>query len=237
MPVQTRQFLVTILISGALAGLVYGTANHLLVQPYLDVAIGLEAQGALDAGLEDAPGFWVEYQGYRDWQKGGQFVAGLILGVSFGSLFGIVYALSRDSIPGDDDRKKAVVLAALMWCVLYVVPFLKYPASLPGTGDPATVAVRTASFLALVAISGLGALGFYKVSRRLAGRARPAALLGYVGLVAALFYVLPDTGGLVSDLDLENRFRAASVTASVSFWMALGLLSGTFWRALGVQRD
>jgi hypothetical protein len=41
---KTSIFLIIVLVSGALAGLVWGSANLVLVEPYLDEAIGIENQ-------------------------------------------------------------------------------------------------------------------------------------------------------------------------------------------------
>ena len=94
--------------------------------------INIENQNLFASGEEeDTLEFWVEYEGYREWQKGGQILAGVILGTSLGALFGIVFALSRNSLPGNNDVKKALVLAGIMWLTIYFVPFLKYPANPP----------------------------------------------------------------------------------------------------------
>ena len=92
---KTAIFIVIVLLSGCLAGTIYCTLNLVIVEPYLDDAINIENQNLFSAGDEiDGPEFWVEYYEYRSWQKGGQVLAGAILGTSIGSLFGIVYALS-----------------------------------------------------------------------------------------------------------------------------------------------
>ena len=63
---KTSLFLLIVLISGALAGLVHGSSNLVLVEPYLDEAIGIENQKLFSSGEEeDTLDFWVEYQGYR----------------------------------------------------------------------------------------------------------------------------------------------------------------------------
>ena len=60
------------MISGAFAGLIHGTVNFVLVEPYLDQAIGIENQNLFDSGEEEnTPQFWVKYDGYRTWQKSG----------------------------------------------------------------------------------------------------------------------------------------------------------------------
>ena len=95
-----------------LRDLVHGSANLVLVEPYLDEAIGIENQNLFASGEEDDTlEFWIEYEGYRTWQKGGQLLAGVILGTSIGALFGIVFALSRNSLPGNNNIKKALILS------------------------------------------------------------------------------------------------------------------------------
>ena len=104
---KTPLFIIIVLVSGAFAGFVHGTINFAIVEPYLDQAIGIENQNLFESGeRENTPEFWVEYDGYRTWQKSGQILAGVILGISIGSLFGIVFALSRNSLPGKNDIKK-----------------------------------------------------------------------------------------------------------------------------------
>ena len=129
---KTSIFLIIVLLSGASAGLVYGTVNYLIVEPYLDQASELEIVICLNlARAENTPDFQVNYEGYRVWQKSGQILAGVIYGMSVGSLFGIVYAVSRNSLPGNHDLKKSLALAGIMWLTLYLIPFLKYPANPP----------------------------------------------------------------------------------------------------------
>ncbi|MFB5614870.1 MAG: CbtA family protein, partial [Candidatus Nitrosomaritimum yanchengensis] len=78
---KTSLFLIIVLISGAFAGFIHGTSNLVLVEPYLDEAINIENQNLFASGEEeDTLEFWVEYEGYREWQKGGQILAGVILG-------------------------------------------------------------------------------------------------------------------------------------------------------------
>ena len=44
---KTIVFIVIVLASGAIAGLVHGTVNFAIVEPYLDQAIGIENQNLL----------------------------------------------------------------------------------------------------------------------------------------------------------------------------------------------
>jgi hypothetical protein len=95
---RTAIFLAIVLISGALAGTIHGMANLAIVEPYLDQAIGIENQNLFASGEEeDTPQFWVEYSSYRDWQKGGQVLAGAILGTSGYNLFDSIFEISCQS--------------------------------------------------------------------------------------------------------------------------------------------
>ncbi len=230
--IKTSYFIIIVLASGASAGLIHGTVNFAIVEPYLDQAIGIENQGLFESGQqEDTPEFQVEYEGYRAWQKSGQILAGVILGTSIGALFGIVYALSRNSLPGNNDIQKAVLLAGIMWFTIYLVPFLKYPANPPGVGDADTVALRAVLYLAFIAISGFGAVGFYKLSTKLQAGKRPAALIGYGVFITAAFFAMPDNPDETGiPMDFINEFRIMSVLGVTSFWVSVGVILGYFWK-------
>ena len=224
-------FLVIVLVSGALAGLVHGATNLAIVEPYLDQAIGIENENLFASGEEENTlEFWVEYEGYRDWQKSGQVLAGVILGTSIGSLFGIVFALSRNSLPGNHDVKKALVLAGVMWVVLNFIPFLKYPANPPTVGDPETVVLRGILYLSFIAISGFGALGFYKLSKKFQNRKKLISLIGYAVFISTVFFAMPENPDNISaPMDLVEGFRAVSVLGVSSFWLSIAVFLGLLW--------
>ena len=236
---KTSLFIIIVLISGAFAGLIHGTVNFAIVEPYLDRAIGIENQNLFASGEEeDTPEFWVEYQGYRDWQKSGQILAGVILGMSVGSLFGIVFALSRKSLPGNNDIKKAVILAGIMWFTLYLIPFLKYPANPPTIGDGETVVLRAILYLSFIAISGLGAFGFYKLSKKLQKNKKLLALVGYGVFISIVFVAMPENPDEVTaPMDLVNEFRIMSVFGVTSFWASVGIILGLFWNKLNSKEE
>ncbi len=235
----TVALIVIILVSGASAGLVYGTVGVLLAGPYLEAAIEVENSAMFAAGdAEDTVEFRAAYESYREWQRGGHIVTGIVLGASIGSLFGAVYVASHASLPGRSHVAKALAVAGVMWVALYVVPFVKYPPSPPAVGDPDTIAARTLLFLVLVAASGLGALGFAKMSaflartRRLGARQSVyAGIVCYAAFAAVLLVAMPQNPDPEPDLDgaLLDGFRAASAAASASFWVAAGVILGALW--------
>lgn len=220
-----------VLVSGALAGLVHGSTNLIIVEPYLDRAINIENQNLFTSGIEkDSPKFWAEYEEYRTWQKGGQVLAGVILGVSMGALFGIIFVLSRKSLPSGNNLRKTLILAGIMWAVVYFIPFLKYPANPPTVGDAETVVLRAVLYLSFVAISGFAVVGFYKLSKKLEGKKKLLTLACYGAFITTVFFIMPENPDEISaPLDLVNEFRIASVLGVSTFWIAVGLILGVLW--------
>jgi|CXWL01.1.fsa_nt_gi hypothetical protein len=232
-------FLAIVLISGGLAGIVHGIANLAIVEPYLDVAIGIENQHLFALGEEkDTSEFKVQFDSYRYWQKGGQVLAGAILGTSIGALFGIVYAYSRKSLPGRHDLQKTFTLAAIMWLVIYFIPFLKYPANPPTVGDPETVVLRSILYLSFIAISGFGVLGFYQLYKKLQSRKKIVAFVGYAIFISMVFVVMPPNPDKISaPMELVNGFRVMSVIAVSVFWVSIAAILGVFWHKFGPDSE
>lgn len=229
-------FIAIIVLSGALAGVSLGLVNLVLVEPYLDTAIGIENQNLFASGEEeDTPEFWANYYSYRVWQKGGQLLAGAILGTSLGTLFGIVFAYSKNSLPGKSMMKKALVLSLIMWATLYVIPFVKYPANPPTVGDPETIMLRQSLYLAFMAISGLGALGFYQVYKKVNKKA--IAFAGYGIMMAAVFFVMPPNPDPVQiDSGLLTGFRVTSMIGMSVFWGVVAIILGALWQKTNPDR-
>ena len=229
---KTCLFLVIVLLSGCFAGTIYGTLNLVIVEPYLDDAINIENQYLFSSGEAiDGPQFWVEYYEYRSWQKGGQVLAGAILGISIGSLFGIVYALSKKSLPSRNNIGKTLILAGLMWFTLFVIPFLKYPANPPTVGDGETVVLRGILYLALIAISGFLAIGFYQIFKRLKAKNRILPIIGYTALISLVFFVMPENPDEIStSMELVDGFRVVAFLTGTVFWFTLALFLGIFWQ-------
>ena len=229
---KTITFITIVLVSGAIAGFVHGTINFALVEPYLDQAIGLENESLFASGeAEDNLEFWAEYESYRIWQKSGQVLAGVILGLAMGSLFGIVYALSRNSLPGKTDVTKSVILAGIMWLTIYIIPFLKYPANPPTVGDGETVMLRAILYVSFIVLSGISVVIFYKISGKFQNNKKYFGLFGYIIFITILFFVMPENPDeITAPMNLVNEFRLMSVLGVSSFWLSVGLILGLFWK-------
>ena len=164
------------------------------------------------------------------WQKSGQIVAGVILGVSIGSLFGIVFVLSRNSLPGNTYLKKSLALAGIMWVTLFLIPFLKYPANPPTVGDGETIVLRAALYLSFIAISGISAVAFYKLSKKFENNKKLISLVGYGIFITVAFITMPENPDEISaPVNLVNEFRLMSILGVSSFWISIGIILGLLW--------
>ena len=232
-------FIAIVLVSGFVAGTIHGAVNLAIVEPYLDKAIGIENQNLFASGeAEDTPQFWVEYNSYRDWQKSGQLLAGGILGMSIGALFGIVFAYSRNSLPKGHTVKKTFVLAAMMWFTIFLIPFLKYPANPPTVGDADTVVLRQTLYLLFIAISGFSAVGFFVLYKKLQNKKKGFAFIGYAVFITAVFFIMPPSPDEVTaPMDLVNGFRTMSVVAVSTFWVAEAIILGALWQKYKTKLD
>jgi predicted cobalt transporter CbtA len=228
---KTIAFILITLISGAIAGTILGLINQLLVEPYIDQAIEIEVQNTVASGEQVDMD---ELVLFRLWQKGGQIVAGTILGISVSALFGIVFAYSRDSLPGSNNKKKGLILAGIMFFVIFLIPALKYPANPPAVGDPETIEYRESLYIGMLVISGFAALGVSILYRKLGQTYRESrktivpAL--YVVIIASAFVVLPSNPDEITiSSDLLMNFRFATMITMGIFWVALGIVFGSFW--------
>ena len=228
---KTLAFILITLISGAIAGTILGLINQLLVEPYIDQAIEIEVQNTVASG---EPVDLDELVQYRLWQKGGEIVAGTILGTSISALFGIVYVYSRDSLPGSNNKKKGLILAGIMFFVILLIPALKYPANPPAVGDPETIGYRESLYIGMLVISGFTALGVAVLYRSLGQNRKESRKIIvpaiYAVIIALAFTVLPNNPDEVAiSADLLMNFRIVTTITMGIFWGALGILLGSFW--------
>ena len=222
-------FIAISLFSGAIAGTVLALINQAAVEPFIEQAIQLEVQAAEAEGEIIDP---VELRTYRDWQLGGSVAAGAIMGLSYGALFGIVYAYTRKGLPGKTEVAKAVVLAGMMWFVLYMVVAIKYPANPPAVGDPGTIYLRQTLYIAMIAISGLAALGSAFVYRKMGAKSqrKAVAIAVYAGITLVAFFALPaNPDAVTAPENLVNSFRIVSAATMTVFWVLLGGILGAMW--------
>ena len=225
-------FIAITLLAGAIAGTILGAVNQLAVEPYIEHAIELEMRNTAQSGQVINP---AEFAAYRFWQKGGEIIAGTILGLSIGSLYGIVFAYTRGSISGTNNKKKALIVASIMWFVLFLMPALKYPPNPPAVGNPETIYYRQSLYVAFLAISGFSALGLTFLYRKMASSNTKKAIIpsAYAAIMAGAYLAMPaNPDPINAPIDLVIGFRITSAITISVFWALLGMIFGTFWDKL-----
>jgi predicted cobalt transporter CbtA len=229
---KTITFITITLLAGAIAGTILGAMNQVAVEPFIEHAIELEMQNTAQSGQIINP---AEFAAYRFWQRGGEIVAGTILGLSIGSLFGIVFAYARSSVPGSNNKKKGLIVAGIMWFVLFLMPALKYPANPPSVGDPETIYYRQSLYLVFLAISGFSALGLAFLYRKIRSLHIRKAIIpaAYAAMMAGAYLAMPaNPDPINAPVDLVIGFRITSAITITLFWGLLGVIFGAFWDKL-----
>jgi predicted cobalt transporter CbtA len=230
MSLTMRTLLVWGLLSGLLAGLLaLGFAEAFGERP-VEVAIAFESQSAEQPahqhGTEPA-----EEPVPRSVQKTvGLAIATCLFGTALGGLFSLAFAFGYGRIGRLTPRNTALLLAAMGFGVVFLVPFLNYPANPPSVGNPGTIGNRSAVYFGFVVISIVLAVAAIYARRRLAERieswqAVVVAVLGYavavwvIGALMPHFHEVPD--GFPAQTLWE--FRVASLGTQVVLWATIGI--------------
>lgn len=227
---MTAGILITIsLLSGAIAGTFLGLINQVIVEPSIDEAIEIETQNMISEGeVVDRQ----EINNFRLWQKGGEIVAGTVLGISIGALFGLVFAFVRNSLPGSNNKEKGIILAGVLFFVLFIIPSIKYPGSPPAVGDPETIVYRQGLYIGMLTISGFSTLGLAILYRKLNHKESRKVIIPliYVSIISIAYMILPPNPDDVTiPMELVVEFRILGTLTMGVFWAVLGLVLGTFW--------
>ncbi|MGH3821679.1 MAG: CbtA family protein [Pseudonocardiaceae bacterium] len=225
-----RVLLVRGLIAGLVAGLLALVFARIFGEPSIGSAIAFEsAQGEAAQGEITEP----ELVSRAVQSSVGLATAVLVYAVAFGGLFSLAFATAYGRVGQLSARATAAVLALVGYLVVYVVPFLKYPANPPAVGNEDTIGQRTGWYLAMVVISVLLAVTAVYLGRRLTSRlgtwnAALAAGVGYVVAVAAAQALLPSINEAPEAFPATVLwdFRVSSLGTQLVLWATLGLLFG-----------
>ena len=214
------------LVAGLAAGLTAAIFHLFLTEPLIDRAITLEEAGHVSG--HDEPELVS-----RDTQKKGLVVGFVLLGISWGMVFGVAFQAAQRWLPAMSRFKQGLTMALFAYWAVALLPFLKYPANPPGIGDPNTIGERQALYAGFLALSVITVLlGIWLMSRmqtRLASSTRATSLgwAAIVGIGLLLFVLMPgiaEEGDLPTDL--LNSFRAMSILGLTVFWVTMGVLFG-----------
>lgn len=170
----------------------------------------------------------------RDMQSGIGLLTGVaVYGTALGGLFALAFAFISGRLVSLPPRTTAVLLAAIGFLALYVVPYLKYPANPPAVGQGETIVYRTQLYFAMIAFS-LAALAIaIGLGRQLVAsfgtwNATLAGAAVYAGLMALTAYALPSINEVPEAFpaDLLWHFRLAAVGTQAVLWTMIALLFG-----------
>lgn len=164
---MTRDLLWRGMLAGILGALLATLFARGFAEPQIDRAIGYEESHAVHH-----PGMPEEEELVsRATQKGAGLVTALALyGAAVGGVFSLVFAYGYGRISHLGPRSFALLLAALTFLLVVIVPALKYPQTPPAVGKHETVALRTAAYFGMIALS----LGAAVIAGRVRGAmARP----------------------------------------------------------------
>jgi hypothetical protein len=157
-----RKLLICGLVAGFCGGLLAAGFASLAGERAVDRAIAYEA--AKDSGHHEAADPAPVSRGIQ--KSAGLLTASVVYGLALGGIFALAFAFAYGRVARVSPRTTAYGLAAAAFVVVYLVPFLKYPASPPGATDPDTIVKRTLLYATMIAISVLAAVAAARVGRR-----------------------------------------------------------------------
>lgn len=224
----------TLLIWGLLAGLCGGLLatgfSEVAGEPAVNQAINFEYTQAKAAGQPEEKEIVT-----RGVQRSiGLLTAAAVFGVSMGGLFALAFAFAYGRVGRASPGRTALWLAAGAFVVIYLVPFLKYPANPPSVGDPDTIGRRTELYLAMIVCSLLAAVAALRIrawlgARRDPGTATVVAGLSYLAVVVAAGLILPGIHEVPKNFPATTlwRFREASIGMQAVLWTTIGVVFAT----------
>jgi predicted cobalt transporter CbtA len=233
-----------LLVRGMLVGLAAAALAFVFAtifgEPQVDSAISFEESHAAtlhDHGTGDAgaSGAEEELVSRSTQSTFGLATAVGAYGLAFGGLFALAFAFAYGRIGNLSARATAGVLGIGAFVVVFLVPYLKYPANPPAVGDPDTINDRTTWYFVMVLISLVVAVFATVLARRLTDRlgawnAVLLGVLGYVVVIGVVALVLPRINEVPAGFpaSLLWNFRLASLGTQFVLWTAIGLLFGVF---------
>jgi predicted cobalt transporter CbtA len=235
---MTKDLLWRGMLAGVLAALLATLFARVYAEPLVDRAIAFEesheahdAHGMGHGHDDDAPVV------SRATQRGAGLATAVVLyGAAVGGVFSLIFAYCYGRIGRIGPRTLALVIAALGFLIVVIVPGLKYPPNPPAVGNGATIELRTAAYFGMIALSIVALILASRV--RLALHARIGAFNALV-VAAAVYLVailvaqigLPVIDEMPADFSasLLWNYRVAAIGIQLILWVVLGL--GFGWLA------
>ena len=156
-----------------------------------------------------------------------------VYGTALGGLFALAYAFISGRLLQLPPRGTAILLAAVGFLALYIVPYLEYPANPPAVGVGDTIGYRTQLYFTMLVFSMAAlaiAVGFGRqlVAKLGTWNATLGGAAVYLVLVAIAAYALPAINEVPATFpaDLLWQFRVAAFGTQAILWVTIGLAFG-----------
>ncbi|MFK4102166.1 CbtA family protein [Streptomyces sp. NPDC019531] len=222
-----RNLLVRGMLAGLGAGVLALIAAYFLGEPSVDSAIGFEEAHAPAHEHE------VELVSRSLQSTAGLATGVLIYGVAFGGIAALAFCFALGRVGRFSPRATALLLSGTALLAVYVVPFLKYPASPPSVGDPDTIGKRTTLYFLMMVLSVLLAVAATILGKRLAPRlgtwwATVVAVAAFAAVIGLAYQFLPVVNEVPADFPatLLWRFRLSALAIQAVLWGGFGLAFG-----------
>jgi predicted cobalt transporter CbtA len=222
------------IIVGIVAGLLAFAFAYVFGEPWVDQAISYEeAQGAAEAAAAPAEPEEPALVSRPVQSTFGLMTGLVVVGAGLGGLFAVLFAFANGRMGRLGPQQTSALLALMAFIAVFLVPFLKYPASPPASTDDTTVAFRTSTYLLMLAVSIAGMIGAWLLRQRLTGDyggwyASLIAYGAYVVVVAVFYLILPNVNETPADFPAAvfYNFRMAAIGIQAVLWATIGLLFG-----------
>ncbi|MFD3538101.1 CbtA family protein [Streptomyces sp. NPDC058662] len=247
-----RGLLVRGMLAGLIAGLFAFAVAYVVGEPPVNGSIAVEeARAAQDAhaghGGGSAPADAAEEEELvsRPVQSTFGLATGvLVYGVALGGIASLAFAFALGRVGAFSPRATAALTAAGAFTTVYLVPFLKYPATPPAVGNPDTIGQRTTLFFLMILLSVLLGVGAVIAGRRLAPRlgnwnATLSAGAGFALAIGIAFAFLPGNDDAVKPgfpAALLWEFRIASLAVQLVLWVVFAVVFGLLAQRLLAPR-
>lgn len=247
--------------TGVLGGLVALVFARVFAEPLVQQGIDYEA-GRSEAAmaLAVAAGGAHDMEGPELFSRAVQANLGIAVGMvafglAVGCFFAVAYCLALGRVGRVSPRSLSLLVAGAGFLLLYLVPFLKYPANPPAVGNGATIAQRAGLYGVMVVASVVFGAAALWLGRRLAARlgswtATLLAGLAFVVAIGVVMAALPSLGSLGANGEagalltetpqpLRDAFGAIvypGFDADVLYWFRLYsvIAQAILWGVIGV---
>ncbi|MBJ7463621.1 MAG: CbtA family protein [Mycolicibacterium sp.] len=234
---------------GLLAGALAGSASFLYartqIAPLIAEAISYEearSHAAAGAGGEHAHEHEVFSRAVQE--NIGAGVGTIMFAIITGALFAVAVSIALATLQRHritaDPRLVAVLVAAAGFVTVAVVPWVAYPANLPGVGQAESAGERTTAYLAViiasVALAAVAGTAALRLAPRLGGwAAAVTGCVGYLAAISAVIIALPsfhETPSAITDsdgtllfpgfpADLLADFRTNALICQALLWFVI----------------